>query len=28
LRFRPLIFNRKLDLYFRIRGLQIKTPAV
>ena len=27
-RFRPLIFNGKLDLFFRIRGLQIKKPSV
>jgi hypothetical protein len=28
LRFRPLIFNEIFDLYFRIRGLQIKKPSV
>ena len=27
-RFRPLIFNGKLDLFFLIRGLQIKKPSV
>ena len=27
-RFRSLIFKAKLDLFFRIRGLQIKNPAV